>query len=172
MTFSLRVFYLSTVGFSFFKKGQLGKTPRKHLFKTVQPAPKTNPNHSLCSPQIIPFPLQPAFFPLAVLKSFHSQKISMTSKQYTAVGGKRRKHLHLDVPQAFIPELAWSGFSWNNAGLARTLRRYLEKRSTRFSGGVMWKHCPGCGLQPRQAIWKRHMLLDYLAYYVQSVHRL
>ncbi|CAL9028735.1 unnamed protein product [Prunus brigantina] len=31
----------------------------------------------------------------------------MTSKQYTAVGGKRRKHLHLDVPQAFIPELAW-----------------------------------------------------------------
>ncbi|XP_008245686.1 PREDICTED: uncharacterized protein LOC103343823 [Prunus mume] len=31
----------------------------------------------------------------------------MNSKHYTTVGGKRRKHLHLDVPQAFIPELAW-----------------------------------------------------------------
>ncbi|CAL9001392.1 unnamed protein product, partial [Prunus brigantina] len=31
----------------------------------------------------------------------------MNSKQYTTVGGKRRKYLHLDVPQAFIPELAW-----------------------------------------------------------------
>ncbi|CAL2278956.1 unnamed protein product [Prunus armeniaca] len=31
----------------------------------------------------------------------------MNSKHYTTVGGKRRKHLHLDVPQAFIPKLAW-----------------------------------------------------------------
>ncbi|CAL8152712.1 unnamed protein product [Prunus armeniaca] len=31
----------------------------------------------------------------------------MNSKHYTTVGGKRRKHLHLDVPQAFIMELAW-----------------------------------------------------------------
>ncbi|CAL8162342.1 unnamed protein product [Prunus armeniaca] len=31
----------------------------------------------------------------------------MNSKHYTTVGGKRRKHRDPDVPQAFIPELAW-----------------------------------------------------------------
>ncbi|CAL8991851.1 unnamed protein product [Prunus brigantina] len=31
----------------------------------------------------------------------------MNSKHFTTLGGKRRKHLHLDMPQAFIPELAW-----------------------------------------------------------------
>ncbi|CAL9024515.1 unnamed protein product [Prunus brigantina] len=40
-------------------------------------------------------------------KSFHSKNISMNSKHFTTVRGKRRKHLHLDVPQAFISELAW-----------------------------------------------------------------
>ncbi|CAL2248025.1 unnamed protein product [Prunus armeniaca] len=31
----------------------------------------------------------------------------MNSKHFTTLGGKRRKHLHLDMPQAFIPELVW-----------------------------------------------------------------
>ncbi|PQM39590.1 uncharacterized protein Pyn_02330 [Prunus yedoensis var. nudiflora] len=31
----------------------------------------------------------------------------MNSKYFTTVGGKRRKHIHLEMPQAFIPELAW-----------------------------------------------------------------
>ncbi|CAL9019475.1 unnamed protein product [Prunus brigantina] len=31
----------------------------------------------------------------------------MNSKHFTTLGGKRRKHLHLDMPQVFIPELAW-----------------------------------------------------------------
>ncbi|CAL8134938.1 unnamed protein product [Prunus armeniaca] len=31
----------------------------------------------------------------------------MNLKHFTTLGGKRRKHLHLDMPQAFIPELAW-----------------------------------------------------------------
>ncbi|PQP96340.1 uncharacterized protein Pyn_14258 [Prunus yedoensis var. nudiflora] len=31
----------------------------------------------------------------------------MNPKHFTTLGGKRRKHLHLDIPQAFILELAW-----------------------------------------------------------------
>ncbi|CAL2227683.1 unnamed protein product [Prunus armeniaca] len=31
----------------------------------------------------------------------------MNSKHFTTLGGKKRKHLHLDMPQAFILELAW-----------------------------------------------------------------
>ncbi|PQM32656.1 uncharacterized protein Pyn_24418 [Prunus yedoensis var. nudiflora] len=31
----------------------------------------------------------------------------MNSKYFTTIGGKRRKHIHLEMPQAFIPELAW-----------------------------------------------------------------
>ncbi|KAI5316440.1 hypothetical protein L3X38_022827 [Prunus dulcis] len=31
----------------------------------------------------------------------------MNSKHFTTIGGKRRKHVHLEMPQAFIPESAW-----------------------------------------------------------------
>ncbi|PQQ14365.1 uncharacterized protein Pyn_38981 [Prunus yedoensis var. nudiflora] len=31
----------------------------------------------------------------------------MNWKHFTTIGGKRRKHLYLDMPQAFIPKLAW-----------------------------------------------------------------
>ncbi|CAL9029932.1 unnamed protein product [Prunus brigantina] len=80
----------------FFKKGQLEKPQGNTFSKQCKQSLKQTQN-----------PVYSHFSPLAVLKSFHSKNISMNSKDYTTVGGKRRKHLHLDVPQAFIPELAW-----------------------------------------------------------------
>ena len=52
-------------------------------------------------------PIYSHFSPLSLLKSFHSKNISMNSKHFTTVGGKRRKHVHFDMPEAFIPESAW-----------------------------------------------------------------